>query len=257
MKKNYTISIPAGQFWTIILPLAVLFIVVGGFTGVFLVDRFIMPQIVGVANRGIIEVPDILTIDYDEARQKLYDVGLRIQVTGREYNNSLAKGKVISQDPAKGEKVKKGRSICAQISEGPEVSILPSVRGFNERNARKSLRDAGFDNVSVRKYYDEVYLKDQVIGTEPPEGVQTSRAVTVEIKMSNGPRPTHADVPNIIGEMLSSARIQIEDNGLTVGQIEFRSSATAQPGSVISQSSPPGTSIPLGSSIDLVVAGNR
>jgi eukaryotic-like serine/threonine-protein kinase len=193
----------------------------------------------------------------EAVRQKLYEIGLRLQVTGQEYSDSLAAGAIIAQQPPAGEKVKKGRHVLATVSEGQEVAQVPQLDKSNEHMARKALREAGFGDVNVRKVYDEEIEKDQVVGTEPPAGVRTSREVPVLVKISNGPRPTHANVPNVIGEMLSAAKAQIEDSGLVVGTIAYRVSAASRLGSVISQSVSPGTSIPLENPVDLVVAGTK
>jgi serine/threonine-protein kinase len=257
MKKNYTISIPVAWFWTVFVPIAILTTAIGGLIGAFVIDRLVMPGIVGIANKDVLEVPGLVTVQGDEARQRLYDIGLRLQVIDHEYSNKFPRGTIISQQPEAGEKVKKGRHICVIISDGAEAAHIPGVGNMNEREARNALRESGFSSISSRKVYDETCDKDLVIGTEPPSGVKTSREIPVLIKISNGPRPTHADVPNIIGEMLSDAKVLLEDNGLTVGDIEYRSSAGSRSGAVISQSAPPGTTIPLESPVNLVVAGNR
>ncbi len=257
MKKNYTISIPRSQFWTIIVPLALLFIAVGGIGGIVVVDRFIMPRIVGISTRGIMEVPMLVNKQWEDARQELYDIGLRLQISGREYSDSLAKGIVMSQQPEAGETVKRGRHVCVVVSEGSEVAVLPDVRRLTERIARNRLRDEGFNSVVVHTLFDEKVPKDQVIGTEPPHGIRTSRELTISLRVSKGPQPTHATVPNVIGEMLSDAKLAIEENGLAVGRIEYRTSRGSRSGTVVSQSTSPGTSVPLESSIDLVVAADR
>jgi len=257
MKKNYTISIPRARFWTIVLPAAVLAMIAGGVAGIIVVDRMVMPRIVGIANRGDIVVPNMVNTQCEDARQMLYDIGLRLQVAGHEYSDSFAMGAVISQQTPAGQQVKKGRYISVVVSDGPEVARIPLVRNLNERAARKALREAGFENVTARKIYDEECRKDGAIGTEPPEGVRVSREMPIVLKISSGPRPTHAIMPNVIGEMLSDAKAMVEECGLRVGKIDYRTGSSSRPGTIVSQSISPGTSIPLESSVDLVVAGSR
>ena len=76
----------------------------------------------------------------------------------------------------------------------------------------------------------------------------------LEITVSDGPKPTHADVPNLIGEGLLNAKNKIEKSGLKLGKIEYKANATVPPGTVISQSAPPESSIPLESTINIVVS---
>ena len=257
MKKNYTISIPRARFWTVVLPLAIIIMLIGGAGGMFIIDRFVMPNIVGISNRGVIDVPDLGGMPWDDARQRLYDIGLRLMVSERVYSDSLEKGVILNQEPEPGVSVKKGRQVCVIVSDGSEVSEIPRIRNLTERVARRKMRDAGFTNVIVHKVYDERQDEDKAIGTVPPSGVRTSRELEISLRISKGPRPTHATVPNVVGEMLSEAKMQIEDNSLSVGKIDYRHGSGAREGSVISQSLSPGRSVPLDSPIDIVVAASQ
>jgi serine/threonine-protein kinase len=257
MKKNYTISVSVAKFWKFYVPMACLLLSAGALTGAFIVDRMIMPHIIGISSRDILEVPQIVSMPSDEARQKLYDIGLRLQVTGEEYSAKAPRGTILTQQPEAGEKVKKGRHICVAVSAGSEVAQLPKVSELSERNARNALRDAGFENISSKKVYDEEVQADAVINLDPPSGVRISREVPVLIKISKGPKPTHVTMPNVIGEMLSDAKLQLEEVGLVSGKIDYRISGGSSSGIIISQSVPPGISVPLESAVDLVVAGSR
>jgi serine/threonine-protein kinase len=257
MKKNYTISISAGRFWVLYLPAAVIFFAAGGTAGLFIVDRLVMPQIIGVSGRDVLDVPEIVKMPSEEARQKLYDIGLRLQVVGNDYSSSFPQGTIISQQPVSGEKVKKGRHVCVTVSNGDEVARIPLVKKMSERAARTALRDAGFDNIQTKKNYHEEIPVDAVINADPPSGVKTSREVPVTVWVSKGPKPTHAVMPNVVGEMLSEAKVLLEDSGLTLGKVEYRAGAGSNSGMIISQSVSPGNSIPLESAVNLVVAGGK
>ncbi|MBD3316371.1 MAG: PASTA domain-containing protein [Chitinivibrionales bacterium] len=257
MKKNYTISIPVRSFWTIWLPAAVLLMGVGVIAGVFVVDRLVMPNLPGISNKGVLSAPDLSNLSYREARRKLYEVGLRSTVEEREYSELVPEDGILSQRPAAGTKVKKGRHIVLVLSKGPEVDTIPDVRGLTERQARKKLREKGFGSVEPHKAYDEEVPKDRVAETEPGAGTVISRELAVNLTVSRGPKPTHSEVPNIIGELLSEAKLKIEESDLATGRIQYRQTSTSRPGTVISQSPAPGSSVPLESSVDIIVAGSR
>ena len=256
MKKNYTISISKGKFWTLFLPLAILLMVAGGISGIFIVDRLIMPNISGVKNRGVVKVPVAVKTNWEEAKQVLYGVGLRLQVQSREYNDTISKDIIISQLPEPGENVKKGRHVFVIVSKGMEIDTVPNIIRMKERIGKNLLVSAGFSNIKVYKAYNEIVEKDHVARTVPVRGTITSRETPVEITVSKGPRPTHAEVPNVIGETLAEAKKRIEENGLFVGKIENKINASSRPGSVISQSISPGTNAPIESSINLVISAS-
>lgn len=257
MEKRYTISIPVKTFWTRIVPVALVLLVVGGITGIILIDRLVMPRLVGIRNKGIVSVPAIEGLSYEEARRALYGIGLRLQVQEREYSTEAPEGAVLSQRPDADELVKKGRHVHVILSKGDEVGNVPNVGAMSEHAARRKLRDAGFSNVEIRKIYDEEVPKDAVVGTQPASGTATSREITVELSVSRGPKPTHVEMPNLVGEMLSEARVALADAGLSTGQIHYRKTTTSSPGRIISQSLPPGASVPLESTVDLVISASR
>jgi len=257
MKKNYTISISIEKFWTIILPVAFISIFFGGIAGILVVDRIVIPNLPGIANRGIIEVPDIVNMDREKAREQLYSIGLRLQIQSKEYNNSLMNDVIISQQPESNTKVKKGRHVFVVVSKGPEIDTIPDVRDLSELSGKNILRKAGFGNIKVTRAYSEKTLKDNIINTNPKRNLLISREAPIEVTVSKGPRPTHTQVPNVIGDILSEAKQKIEDNGLRLGTISYKVTSKSRPGSVISQSASPGINAPLESAINLVVAANK
>ncbi len=256
MKKCYTINfrIPVKRFWTIVVPLLFLVPLAGAFAGFLVVDRVVMPRVVGISDRGTVEVPDVSGMPREEARRKLYADGLRLQVGRKEYSNEVARDAVISQQPEPGTLVKRSRYITAVISEGSEVDTIPDVRNLSERRTRNSLRERGFSDLKIVSTYNEKYPKDVIIGTEPPAGTVTSREVRVEAYLSKGPRPTHAEVPNVVGDMLSEAKAKIAESGLVLGDVQYQSSGAGGAGRVVSQSTSPGTRIPLDTPVKLVVS---
>ncbi len=253
MKKSYTISIPVALFWKVYLPLALLLAGVGFFAGIMIVDRVVMPNIVGV-NRDMIDVPDIKGLTYENGRHKLYGVGLLTEIRSREFDEAVADGSIINQFPEAGAQVKKGRKIAVTVSKGKEVAIIPRVKDLSERQARIELRKNGFTLGKVKKTYSEHQPLDQVIDAFPPGGTTISRAMEVDLLVSKGPRPTHAEVPNVIGESLSEARKKIEESGLTLGKVDYQNNASLVPGTVISQSVSPGSKVQLESRVDIVVS---
>jgi serine/threonine-protein kinase len=257
MKKNYTINISIEKFWTIILPVAFISIFFGGIAGIFVVDRIIIPNLPGIANRGVIKVPDIINMDSQKARELLYGIGLRLHVQGSEYDNSLMRDVIISQQPAADTIVKKGRHVFVVVSRGPEIDTVPDVRNLTELKGKNILRKAGFGNINITRAYSDKTLKDNIINTNPKRNLLISREAPIEVTVSRGPRPTHAKVPNVIGDILSEAKKKIEDNGLKIGKISYKVTSKSRPGSIISQSASPGNNAPLESAINLVVAANK
>ncbi|MBN1760451.1 MAG: PASTA domain-containing protein [Chitinispirillaceae bacterium] len=253
MKRSYTISIPVGTFWKVLLPGMALLAVFGSIGGIVFVDRVVMPNVVGV-NRDVVTVPDVAKLTYEEAREVFFKAGLLTEIQGREYDDTVPEQGVISQQPIAGARVKKGRKISVFVSKGKEIAIVPDVRNVTERQARIIMKKAGFTLGNVKKVFSEERPVDVVINAFPKSGTTTSREIEVDLFVSKGPRPTHAEVPNLVGESLKNAKKLIAESGLSVGAVSYQNNPSLLPGTIISQSSAPGSNVPLESKLNLVVS---
>ncbi len=253
MKRSYTINIPVGTFWKKLVPAMLILAVLGSIGGIIVVDRVIMPNVVGVS-RDVVTVPKVARLAFEEARETLFKVGLLTEIRGREYDDTIPEQAIVSQQPIAGARVKKGRKIAVVVSKGKEIAIIPDVRNVSERQARIIMKKAGFSIGSIKKVYSNERPVDLVINAFPQSGTTTSREIEVDLFVSKGPRPTHAEVPNLVGESLKNAKTLIEESGLNVGAVSYQNNASLVPGTIISQSSAPGSKVPLESRLNLVVS---
>lgn len=253
MKQNYTISIPKGLFWKLFVPGLAVFAAVGVLSGLIVIDRVIMPRVVGVS-RDIVAVPNVVSLSVEAGREKLYKAGLLNKVKSKEYDATLAKGAIITQFPQADARVKKGRKIALVISKGKEMATVPDVRGLTERQARIELKNRGFVVGQVKKVFVNETPTDIVINAFPESGTTTSRELEVDIILSKGPKPTHADVPNLVGESIGTAKKKIAESGLVLGNVRYKNSPSLLPGTIISQSAAPGSRIPIDSKLAIVVS---
>lgn len=253
MKRSYTINIPVATFWKVIVPGMLLLAIFGSIGGIIVVDRVVMPNVIGV-NRDVVTVPDVVRSPYEEAREVFYKAGLLTEIRGKEYDDTIPEQAVISQYPIAEARVKKGRKIAVVVSKGKEIAMIPDVRNVTERQARIFMKKAGFTIGNVKKVYSEKRPVDYVIDAFPKSGTTTSREIDVGLFVSKGPRPTHADVPNLVGESLKNAKKLIVESGLVVGGVSYRNNPSLLPGTIISQSAAPGSKVPLESKLNLVVS---
>ena len=105
----------------------------------------------------MVKVPDVTGKTYEEAQKELnkYDLGIHKSTAP---SDTVEKGKIISQDPADGKKVKKHTTVNVVISSGEEAktTTIPNVVGMSEADAEKALQDK---NLVVKKG-DPVYSDD-------------------------------------------------------------------------------------------------
>ena len=126
-------------FWLVVVPVTLLGMALAAVAGVLVIDRLVMPNIVDV-DKGIVSVPAVLGLDWEQARQRLYDIGLVGRIRTQEFNDTVAAGAVIRQYLDAGAPVKRGRHIDVAVSKGAEVGVVPGVQGLAEHLARLELR---------------------------------------------------------------------------------------------------------------------
>ncbi|MGA2506873.1 MAG: PASTA domain-containing protein [Chitinispirillaceae bacterium] len=233
--------------------MVILFVVIAVFAGIFFIDFIVMPHVVGI-ERDMIEVPSVQGLSLEQGREKLFAVGLLTEIRSRDFDNKVPEDEIINQIPEAGSKVKKGRRISVILSKGKEFSVIPNVKNMTERQARLELKKRGFLLGETKKTFHDKQAAETVIDAFPQGGSTISRDMKVDLILSKGPKPTSAEMPNIVGESLAEAQKKMEESGLHVGKINYRNSPSLLPGTVISQSISPGEIVLLETSVDITVS---
>jgi eukaryotic-like serine/threonine-protein kinase len=202
-------------------------------------------------------VPEIGGKSADAAEAALDAVGLTFRTTS-DFSDDVAKGLVISSDPAPGEQVRKDGTVEVTISKGPDyVDVPDGVVGEMQADAEAALEKAGL----VVEYDDPVDDDDAGLGvvvsaTLPNDkpakpGTQTTRGTVVTVTTSKGPAPV--TVTSVVGATLEDATEQLKADGLKVTSTE-KFSSDVDAGVVISQSPKAEASAHRGDTVELVVS---
>ena len=124
-----------------------------------------------------IQVPDFTGKPADRAEQVLTERGLKVEVT-QEYNDTVPDGDVISQTPSSGT-LFRGDTVNLVASKGPEMVMVPSVRGVGLDEATRRLEAAGFQ---VRTEHSDMYVGlEYVVQSDPPEDTMAPKGSTVTL----------------------------------------------------------------------------
>jgi beta-lactam-binding protein with PASTA domain len=119
-------------------------------------------------------------------------------------------------------------------------------------NAHAAVIAAGLNAGLNLPYYSSTVPAGIVINTVPAAGTSVALGKSILFYVSVGPQM--ATVPNVVGMTQANASTAITSVGLTVGTITQTYSSTVALGNVISQSPTKGTSVVLGSSVNLTVS---
>lgn len=202
---------------------------------------FPMPEVVGFREA------DVLAL--------LQERGLVLAENGieRRFDDLAPAGEVLDQNPKPGDEVRAGDQFWLVVSEGPEIIDVPDVAGADPAQATQTLTDAGFQ-VREQTENSSSVPEGRVIRTEPDAGDRAPRGTVIVLIVSDGPPPVvTVAVPNVVNQTQATAESQLTSRQLNPS-VTFANSATVPAGSVISQSVAPGTEVPQGTSVGIVVS---
>jgi len=188
-------------------------------------------------------VPQVAGKDVNAARAALVAVGLEVATTTKSvYSQTIAKGLVVTTDPAPGARLKPLTAITLVISKGKEPVEVPNVTGLRQDKAVKRLQDAGFV-VDVQLAFSDTVKKDVVIDQTPAEGT-ADRGSTVTLHVSKG--PDLVEVPNVIGMRPADAERALTDAGFVGERVD---AIFGRGRSVYNTDPSPGAKAPRGSTV--------
>ncbi len=157
--------------------------------------------------------------------------GLQVIVERQFYSPDIPEGKIMSQVPPPGTKVRRGWSVRVAQSLGPLKVAIPDVTGSSERVAELNIRRRGLSLGSTARVNLPDAPLDQVISQSPPANASGVSAPKISLLVSDGPEPFVYVMPNLTGQPLGSAMLALQDAGIKVGKVSvLPPPSTQQPG---------------------------
>ncbi|MBQ5885105.1 MAG: DUF5050 domain-containing protein [Clostridia bacterium] len=182
-------------------------------------------------NRSVV-VPQISGKNITTATKILNEAGLKAK-TLYEYNDTVLKDIVISQNIEVGSDVKYNTSITIIVSKGIEQITLPDVKNSSLEDANDTLKKLGF-SVVTEEQFSKTITEGNVIAQSVLAGEQADKGSTIKLIISKG--RDLVEVPNIKGMSLKKAEQTLKNADLylqTENKIQF--SNTIKEGYIISQ----------------------
>jgi beta-lactam-binding protein with PASTA domain/tRNA A-37 threonylcarbamoyl transferase component Bud32 len=193
-------------------------------------------------------VPNVTRMTVTAATGQLKSAGL-VPVLGKaEHSDAVAKGHVISTDPASGARVTHGARVTLIFSLGPVLISVPNVTGQQLAQAQHNLKAAGLTPASPTYQTSSTIQQGIVIATAPVAYTQWPENRPVQIVVSQGP-----PLPNFVGMQLAQAQAQAQQSGYAI-QFVMVTNSTQPPNTIISQSPPPGSPITPGEVVSVKVS---
>ncbi|MFI7077790.1 Stk1 family PASTA domain-containing Ser/Thr kinase [Micromonospora sp. NPDC049903] len=131
--------------------------------------------------KPVVTIPSVVGGTREFAEQQLEELKLDVEV--KQDDNAAPEGQVLAIDPGAGERVEEGTKVTLTVSRGNVVRV-PDVANLTEDEARKRLRDAGFE---VRVQTGRAVPADQagrVLNQDPNANSQRTKGSRVTITIS-------------------------------------------------------------------------
>jgi serine/threonine-protein kinase len=202
----------------------------------------------------IVSAPDITGKTIDQARAELQKRDLGLTLIGNQFSDEIEKGRILTQDPAPGSRIKVNRSIMVVISSGREsVSVPPFVEKSLEQ-AVATMRQRGLARGALSQIHTSRYPAGKIIAQQPSAETVVERNSQVGFLVSQGEAETKYIMPDLIGRKTERAVPRLQKLGFKVEDIRHVYYPGLEKGIIIKQNPPGGYPIQKRNPISLEVS---
>ncbi|HEY7302825.1 MAG TPA: PASTA domain-containing protein [Bryobacteraceae bacterium] len=198
-----------------------------------------------------VTVPNIVGQQQNAAVLALRALSLNSPDPTIQYSSTVPAGSIISQAPDAGTSAARGSTVSLAVSSGVPVSV-PNVVGLTEPAGFSTLEGFGL-HVGETSQASRTIPAQTIISQIPDPGTQVSQGATINLVVSSGP-PVLVSVPNVVGLNEKNLQNAVTAAQLVIGSMSQQFSVTTQEGTIVSQSPAAGTSVEVGSRMDLTVS---
>lgn len=227
----------------VVLTLALLF---------FFLDRFLMPTVTRQGKES--QVPDVVSLNMEEAESILKKLDLGVRVILEEYNPDEPSGVILSQNPDAGSVIKKGRNIRVTVSKGGKLVEVPKLRGVSLRQAEIMLGEEGLKIGNISWTHNDAFPEEVVVRVMPSSGTAVPKGISVSLTVNKFTPEGAVIVPQFIGKNINEAQDLAKEIGLEIGIIRYKVDNSLLPQTVVEQIPKAGAEVNRGSMVELVIS---
>ena len=172
------------------------------------------------------------------------------------YDPSKPIGIVIDQNPLhNSKKIKENSTVVLKVNSSGVLISVPSISGLREDEAKSKLSKAGFESETVI-IDDPSVASGIVVKSDPIENTKAPAKTIIKLFVSRGP-DLSVKIPNIIGKSFDDAKSELDSLKLKVSP-DVQHKQSDKPKDIVLLSSPlPGTSVPVDSSVQLILSSGE
>lgn len=177
-----------------------------------------------------VQVPAIVGLTLADAERTAAGLGLQIEVERQYYSPQIPEGRIMTQLPLAGSKVRRGWQLRVAQSMGPQRVAIPDVTKESERAAEWNIRRRGLDVASTAEIELQGTPADEVLAQSPPANANQVAAPRTSLLVSVATDPPAYVMPSFVGQPLGAASHAVQDAGFKLGNVSM--AAVAAPGAI-------------------------
>jgi serine/threonine-protein kinase len=194
-----------------------------------------------------VRVPDVVGMTADNADELLSARKLRFVVKERRGDQKTPAGTVLAQQPLAQSRIQPNGEVSVVLSTGPDRVKVPDVLNKPLTEAQSALEAVGLKAGALLEV--ESGEPGMVTAVSPQPGTELERGASVSLAVA---RPKVA-VPKLRGEHIRKARELLKKAGLAVGSVRETYDEHMRGNLVLSSEPEPGTAVPLGTEVNLII----
>jgi beta-lactam-binding protein with PASTA domain len=192
-----------------------------------------------------VEVPAIVGLSPGEAERSVSGLGLRIEVEREYYSPRIPQGRIMTQMPMPGTKVRRGWQLRVAESLGPQRVVIPDVTRQSERAAEWNIERRGLEVASISEMQLPGTPADQVLAQSPPANASQVSAPRTSLLVTVAADPPAYAMPSFVGQPLGTASRMVEDAGFKLGNVSMAPAPASAASTAVASSVPASSTTPL------------
>ncbi|MBQ6389685.1 MAG: Stk1 family PASTA domain-containing Ser/Thr kinase [Mogibacterium sp.] len=200
--------------------------------------------------------PDFIDKTFEQAKELAEKEGFELKQGKDVYSNTIAEGRIATQEPDVGIETAKEGTITVHVSKGSKEGMVPNVVGLDKEDAQKRLEEYGYivGNIIVDTQPED---EGTVLEQKPVAGSPLDKESKVELTISDGKGVEKGTVPSVTGLSLKEAKSAISRAGFAVGRVDYDWSNSVSKGYVMYQQYQANSLLDKGTSIDIQVSKGK
>ncbi len=177
-----------------------------------------------------VAVPPLIGLAPPEAERAAAGLGLQVSIERQYYSPQIPEGRIMSQLPLPGTKVRRGWQVRVAQSLGKMRVAIPDVTGQSEHAAELNIRRRGLDVDSTAEVQVPGIPADQVLAQSPTAKETQVAAPKISFLLSAAADPPAFVMPSFVGQPLGSVSRSLQDAGFKLGNVNVVAPASADAG---------------------------